>query len=59
MKILIDADADACPVLDIAIRLAKGHSISCVLICDTSHYFESDYEEVITVSKDWTVWILL
>lgn len=49
MKILIDADG--CPVVDITIKLAEKYSLECILICDTSHHFESDYAKVITVSK--------
>ena len=49
MKILIDADG--CPVVDLAIKIAKTHSIKCIILCDTSHYFNRDGAETITVSK--------
>lgn len=49
MKILIDADG--CPVVRQTIDIAKQNRIKTVIICDTSHIFNSDYAEVITVSK--------
>lgn len=35
MKVLIDADA--CPVVDIAVKLCKQEDIPCLLLCDTAH----------------------
>lgn len=35
MKVLIDADA--CPVVDIAVRLCRTYHTDCVLLCDTAH----------------------
>ena len=35
MKILIDADA--CPVVDIAVKLCRKYHIECILLCDTAH----------------------
>ena len=35
MKVLIDADA--CPVVDIAVRLCRKQEIPCLLLCDTAH----------------------
>ncbi len=49
MRILIDADG--CPVVDIAVKVAKLKRIECIIICDTSHFFEKDGAETITVSK--------
>lgn len=49
MNILIDADA--CPVKEIAVDIAKRENIPVVMICDTSHILKSDYAEVITVDK--------
>ena len=49
MRILIDADG--CPVVDIAVRLAKKHNIECLILCDTSHVFENDWATTLTVSK--------
>ncbi len=49
MRILIDADG--CPVVDIAIKIAKQHKIKCIIICDTAHVFEREGVETITVSS--------
>ncbi len=49
MKIFIDADA--CPVTDVALKIAKKYNISCVLICDTAHIIERENVETITVEK--------
>lgn len=49
MKILIDADG--CPVVDITIKIAKENKIECILLCDTSHFFERAGAKTITVSK--------
>ena len=49
MTILIDADG--CPVVDIAIRIAVQHKIDCVILCDTSHVFERAGARTVTVSK--------
>ncbi len=49
MKIIIDADA--CPVTDIAVKLARENSVKCVLICDTAHIIEREGCSTITVDK--------
>jgi uncharacterized protein YaiI (UPF0178 family) len=49
MKILVDADA--CPVREIVVRMAKRRNISLVMVIDTSHELSADYGEVITVDK--------
>lgn len=49
MRILIDADG--CPVVDIAVRLAKKHGIECLILCDTSHVFEKAGATTLTFSK--------
>ena len=49
MRILIDADA--CPVVDIAVSLAKEFSLDCVIICDTAHVFEKEGAQTVRVSK--------
>jgi len=49
MTILIDADG--CPVVDIAIKIAVERKVDCVILCDTSHVFERDGARTITVSK--------
>jgi len=48
MRVLIDADGS--PVVDLTIRIAKGHNIPCFIICDSAHYFERDDATTITVS---------
>lgn len=49
MKILIDADG--CPVVNQTIAVAKKRGIECLLLCDTSHFFEREGARTITVSK--------
>jgi uncharacterized protein YaiI (UPF0178 family) len=49
MRILIDADG--CPVVDIAVKIARENKIECIILCDTSHVFEKDGAKTITVSK--------
>ena len=49
MKLLIDADA--CPVIRIAVTEAERCHIPCLLFCDTSHSIAWEGAETITVSK--------
>jgi len=49
MKLLIDADG--CPVVDNAVRLAKRYGVEVLILCDTAHVFEKDGAQTITVSK--------
>lgn len=49
MKIIIDADA--CPVTDIALQLARERGISCTIVCDNAHFIERDGAETIVVDK--------
>jgi uncharacterized protein len=49
MKILVDADA--CPVKDIIVKIAKVHKIPVLMFIDTSHLLADGYSEVITVDK--------
>ena len=49
MRILVDADA--CPVKHIIESVAKEYQIPVTMIIDTSHVLNSDYSEIITVSK--------
>ncbi len=48
-RILIDADG--CPVVDITVRTAREYGRRCMILCDTSHYFEKEGAETITVAK--------
>lgn len=49
MKILIDADA--CPVVDIAVKLANKYLKKCIILCDTAHYIERENAVTVTVEK--------
>ena len=49
MTILIDADG--CPVVDIAVKVAVEQKIDCVILCDTAHVFEKAGARTITVLK--------
>lgn len=49
MKIFIDADG--CPVVDIAVRIAKRYGLECTIICDTAHSIQRDGAETIIVDK--------
>ncbi|MCL2677726.1 MAG: YaiI/YqxD family protein [Clostridiales bacterium] len=49
MKILVDADA--CPVKEIIVRLARQKKIPVVMLADTSHELGDDYSQIITVNK--------
>ena len=50
MKLLIDADA--CPVVDIALMCAKENNVDeCILLCDTSHLIKREAARTIVVSK--------
>ena len=49
MKVLIDADA--CPVVDIAVRLCKEFDIPCLLLCDTAHQMHRDGAQTLVFDK--------
>jgi len=49
MRILVDADA--CPVKQIIVRLAKGRNIPVTMLIDTSHELSDGYSTIITVDK--------
>ena len=49
MKILIDADG--CPVVNITVEIAKKNDVKCIVLCDTSHIFNFEDVEVITVPR--------
>jgi len=49
MQILVDADA--CPVKQIIVRLAKQKNIPVTMLIDTSHELNDGYSKVITVDK--------
>ena len=49
MKILIDGDG--CPVIDLAISVAKKFNIEVVIMCDTSHIFNKEGAKTMVFSK--------
>ena len=49
MKVLIDADA--CPVVDIAVRLCKTSGTECILLCDTAHEMYRDGAQTLVFDK--------
>lgn len=49
MKVIIDADA--CPVVDIAVNIAKENNIKCLIVCDNTHFIQKDNAETIVVDK--------
>lgn len=49
MKILVDADA--CPVKEIIVEIARNHNIPVTMLLDTSHVLNDGYSTVITVDK--------
>jgi len=49
MRILVDADA--CPVKNIIVRLAKQKNIPVIMLIDTSHELSDGYSRIITVDK--------
>ena len=49
MKLLVDADA--CPVVDIAVGLCKEFHIPCLLLCDTAHVMHRDGADTLVFDK--------
>ncbi len=49
MKVLIDADG--CPVVDITVKEALRRSVSCLILCDTSHEIYRDGAETVIISR--------
>lgn len=48
-RILIDADA--CPVMDETIKIAKQFGAECLILCDTSHRIEREGAQTMVFSK--------
>ena len=44
-------DADACPVVDLAIRTASRHQVPVTLVCDDAHHMLRDGAQTITVAR--------
>ena len=49
MKVLIDADA--CPVVEIAVKLCQKYHTACILMCDTAHEFHLGGAETFVIDK--------
>ena len=49
MKIIIDADA--CPVVDIAVKTAKERNLECIIVCDNTHSIQKDGALTVIVDK--------
>ena len=49
MKVLIDADA--CPVVDIAVALCRQRTIECLLLCDTAHEMQREGAQTLVFDK--------
>lgn len=49
LKILIDADG--CPVVDIALRLARDFHVPCLILCDTAHEFHREGAQTLVFDK--------
>lgn len=49
MKVLIDADA--CPVVDIAVGLCREFGVECILLCDTAHIIRRDGAATLVFDK--------
>ena len=49
MRVLIDADA--CPVVDVAVKLCREHQIPCLLLCDTAHACYRDGADTLVFDK--------
>ncbi len=50
MQILVDADA--CPVKQIIVRLAKRYKVPVTMLIDTSHELNDGYSTIVTVDKE-------
>ena len=49
MKVLIDADA--CPVVEVAVRLCREFQRQCLLFCDTAHEIRREGAETLVFDK--------
>ena len=44
-------DADACPVVDIAIKVCREFNTQCILMCDTAHRMEREGAQTLIFDK--------
>lgn len=49
MKIIVDADA--CPVKDIIVKVAKEYSLQVLMLADTSHIINDGYSQVMVIAQ--------
>ena len=49
MYVLIDADA--CPVVDIAVSACKQYNVPCLLLCDTAHQMQKEGAQTLIFDK--------
>lgn len=49
MKVFVDADA--CPVVDITVRLCKNTGVACILLCDTAHEMYREGAQTLVLDK--------
>ena len=49
MRILVDADA--CPVVDITVKLCLQYNITCILLCDTAHTLSREGVQTLVFDK--------
>ena len=49
MKVLIDADA--CPVVDIAVSLCREYRVECLILCDTAHILHRENAQTLVFDK--------
>ena len=49
MKVLIDADA--CPVVNIAVSLCRQFNMPCILLCDTAHEMHREGAQTLVFDK--------
>lgn len=49
MRVLIDADA--CPVVDIAVALCRQYQTQCLLLCDTAHEMRREGAQTLVFDK--------
>ena len=44
-------DADGCPVVDLAVAVARANGWACTLVCDTAHEFHREGAVTVVVDK--------
>ena len=49
MRVFVDADA--CPVVDITVRVCKEAAVECLLLCDTAHQLYRDGAQTLVFDK--------